>query len=212
MKFKVNIEIVTGFLGAGKTNFINTLVKNTLVTGEKILILQWEKGEQEILDEIMNNSQVIIKTCDPQVMLPKIFLQSIITLHNPHRVIIEHNGSRRLEDLLLLFDEKDLQSICKVSTVYNITDAITYEMFINNMGSIILDSIYNSDLILLNNKQSISDEKFNNIMKQLEKLNTNAYIIALNNITETASVLQEKKLLYNGYLKKANIFIKNFLM
>lgn len=211
MQLLVNIEIVTGFLGAGKTNFINTLVNNTLVKGEKLFILQCEKGEKEILDEIKNNPQVILKDYDPQTLVTKSFINSIITIHAPHRIIIEHNGSRRLEELLKLFDEKELKKICKVSSIYNITDAATYEIFVSNMGNIILDSIYNSDLILLNNKASIQKEKLDSIIKQLEKLNTNAYIIPLNNILEIEQVLREKNILFGGYLKKINIFMKNFL-
>ncbi|NRV17775.1 G3E family GTPase [Clostridium beijerinckii] len=46
---KIHIEIVTGFLGAGKTSFINSLLKESLVDGEKVLVFQLEQGEKNIV-------------------------------------------------------------------------------------------------------------------------------------------------------------------
>jgi len=63
MRIKADVEIVTGFLGSGKTSFINTLIDNTLVDGEKILVILCERGEQDI---IRSNSQIIIKDFNPQ--------------------------------------------------------------------------------------------------------------------------------------------------
>ncbi len=57
---KIQVEIVTGFLGAGKTSFINSLIKESYVKGEKIIVIQLENGEEKISDEISNYGLVTI--------------------------------------------------------------------------------------------------------------------------------------------------------
>lgn len=211
MRFKSNLEIVTGFLGSGKTTFINSLVKNTLVHGEKLLIIECEQGQQKLSDAVANNKQIIVKALNPQENFSGAYLKRLLDIHTPHRVIIEHNGSRRLEDLLKVIEENSIEKIAKLFTIYNVTDAITYELFINNMGNLILDSIYNSNLIILNHSNRISKEKANEITEQLGRFNSNAYIIPLEELSQLDSVFEDTGILFNGYIKKLNIRIKNFL-
>jgi G3E family GTPase len=211
MRIKAKVEIVTGFLGVGKTTFLNVLVESTLVKDEKVLVIQCEEGEQCIDNNIRNSNQVVIKACDPQNQLTVKYLKYLIDLHRPHRIIIESNGSRRLEGLLYLLDEKEVLKRCKVSAIYNITDAITYEMFVNNMGSIILDSIHNSDLIILTNIDCVSKQKLKITIKHLEKSNSHAFILQVDNIKGISSVLKEKNILFKGYAKKISITSRNLL-
>ena len=58
---KIHIEIVTGFLGAGKTSFINSLLSETQVEGEKVLIFQLEHGEKKVLQSTNTNYFVKVK-------------------------------------------------------------------------------------------------------------------------------------------------------
>lgn len=211
MKLKANVEIVTGFLESGKTTFINALMENTLVKGEKLMIIQCEQGEQVIDEHIIIRNDIIVKQYEPQKCITKEYLEYIMSLYNPHRIIIEHNGSRNLEELLVIFDENELIKKCKVTTIYNIIDACTFELYINNMGVIILDSIYNSNLIVINNKDNIEKEKLTKIITQMKSYNLDAFILTVSKITEITSVLKEEKLLNNGYIKKINTFIRNLL-
>lgn len=211
MRIKVNVEIVTGLLESGKTTFINELVKNTLVDGENLIIIQCEVGNQAIDKSILSNKQVLVKQYDPQELITKKSLKYIIAIHKPHRIIIEHNGSRKLEELLILLDKKELAKICRVATIYNIIDANTFDLYINNMVDIMLDGIYNSNLILLNNTENIEKETLKRIINQLESFNADAFIIKAPKITEISSVLKDKKIFLPRYIKKVDIMIKRLL-
>ncbi|MFL0196945.1 GTP-binding protein [Clostridium sp. WILCCON 0269] len=211
MIFRSNIEIVAGFLGAGKTIFINALLENTLIEKEKVLIIQCEQGEKNIRVDIKEGSEVITKKYEALKPLKSEYLRYAINLYNPHRIIIEHNGSRNINELLHLLDKSEISKLCKLLSIYNIIDSITYELFLNNMGTLILDSIYNSNLIILNNTKSISEEKLNSILKQLEKFNTDAFIMPVSNITDLSAVLNEKNILYKGFMKKVGLYLRNQL-
>lgn len=211
MVFKTNIEIVTGFLGSGKTTFINALLENTLIEKEKVLIIQCEQGEKNIEVTIKEGCDVVVKKYEALKVLKSEYLRYAINLYSPHRIIIEHNGTRNINELLDLFDKSELSKLCKLLSIYNIIDAITYELFVNNMGSLILDSISNSNLIVLNNTKSISEEKLNSILKQLEKFNMDAFIIPVSNLKDISTTLNKKNILYKGFLKKVSLYLKNQL-
>lgn len=211
MRFKVNIEIVTGFLGAGKTSFINALLENSIIEQEKVLVVQCEQGEKSIREHIKEGSEVIIQECNPLEALTIDYLKKVIDLYKPHRMIIEHNGSRDIYELIDLLGKAEVSKMCKLLSIYNVTDALTYDMFINNMGNLILDPIYNSNLIILNNTESISEEKSKSIVKQLRNFNLDAFIISVSNINCVSSVLEESDLLYKGIMKKLTLFMKNLL-
>lgn len=211
MRIKAKFEIVTGLLESGKTTFINELVKNTLVDGENLIIIQWEDGNQAIDKSILSSKQVLVRQYDPQELITKESLKYIIELHKPHRIIIEYNGSRKLEELLILLDEKELAKICRGATIYSIIDANTFDLYINNMAAIMLDGIYNSNLILLNNTENIEKETLKRIINQLESFNADAFIIKAPKITEISSVLKDKKIFLPRYIKKVDIMIKRLL-
>ena len=101
---KVHIEIVTGFLGAGKTSFINSLLSETQVQGEKILIFQLEHGEKKISKSTDINNFVEIKKLNEVKELKEEMIYSI-KKYSPNRIIIEYNGTSNLKELIDILNE-----------------------------------------------------------------------------------------------------------
>lgn len=212
MLYKTNIEIVTGFLGTGKTNFINSLLSNTLVKHEKIAIIQCEEGKTKIENIFIKNNNVIIKNLHNMNELNNELIKEIIIDNRPFRIIIEKNGTVQIEKLLKLLEHSDLKHLCKVTSIYYITDATTFKIFIKNMGNLLLDSIYNSHLIVITNVDKITKDKLQEIIQILEGFNQDAYIIEVNNIDCIGPVLNEKKNLFSGFLKELFVCINNFYL
>jgi G3E family GTPase len=210
MRIKTEIEIVTGFLGSGKTSFINALLKNTLVRGEKVLIVQCEAGEKNIQLENYPKSKIIIKGQDPSKALNLAYLKQMINFYNPHRIIIEHNGMRMLGEVLSIFNN-ELEELCMEPTVYHIADALTFDMFIINMKEIIEPFIYHSNLIVVNNSSVLDSKKRKSLIKKLEALNQGAFIIPLSSISELEESLKKADILQDGIIKSFRIAIKNKL-
>lgn len=211
MSMKIDIEVVTGFFGAGKTSFINALIKNTLVAKEKIVVIQCEKGEKNIEEKIPKSSQIVIKQYEPTKSLTEDYLKNIINIHSPNRIIIEYNGTRKIDEFLSILDEKKLKKLCYVSTIFNISDATTFNLFLNNMEGIIAPSIYNCNLAVINNSGRISNKELCTIKAKIESLNPKAYIMEVKDSRYLESVLSSEKILDNGLLKKFTLLLRNFL-
>jgi G3E family GTPase len=208
MKIKTEIEIVTGFLGSGKTSFINAILKNTLVKGERVLIIQCEAGEKNINLENFSKNKIIIKEQDPSKALGSAYLKQMINFYNPHRIIIEHNGMRMLGETLGIFNN-ELEALCMEPTVYHITDALTFDMFITNMKELIEPFIYHSNLIVINNSSVLEGKARKNLVKKVEALNQQAFIIPLSNISELSHSLIKADILQDGIIKSFRIALKN---
>jgi G3E family GTPase len=208
MKIRTEIEIVTGFLGAGKTCFINALLKNTAAKAEKILVLQCETGEKNIHLGSYKQNKIIVKEIDSSKILNSNYLRQMIDFYNPYRVIIEHNGTKPLVEVLAMFNY-ELADLCVDPVVYHITDAVTFDMFITNMKELIEPFIYHSNLIVINNCSFLEAMERKSLVKKIEHINQNAFIFTLKNIRELGEVLDKSDVLDNGIIKNFRIALKN---
>lgn len=211
MILRTNIEIVTGFLGCGKTTFINALIENTLVKDELVIIVQCENGQNVIDKRFQKKKEVLIKNLGISNYISSSFMEEIINTNKPHRIIIEHNGSKKLQELLDIINTKKLRHMCKVTDVFNIIDTVTFKIYIENMGNLLLDGIYNSNLIVLTNVHKLLSSRINEIVNSLLKYNSETYILKVNSIKDISSVLIKENILFNGYIKKFNVLVKNCL-
>lgn len=211
MKMKSEIEIVTGFLGSGKTSFIDVLLGNTLVSGERVLIIQSEAGEKSINIGKYNKNKVIVKEYNPSIEVTSAYLKQMINFYNPHRIIIEQNGMRMLGETLSLFNEKDLEALCLEPVVYHTADAATFSMFLNNMKELIEPFIYHSNLVILNNCGFIDPEEKKNLVKKIRQFNYNAFIVPVKSIDELYKVLNKKEILSDGIMKSFKITLNGIM-
>lgn len=210
MSMKVDIEIVTGFLGAGKTSFVNGLIKNALVSKEKLLVIQCEKGERNIEEDILRNSQIVVKQYEPTKLLTENYLKNMINGYSPHKIIIEYNGTRNIDELLSVLNKKELKKMCCVSTIFNISDAVTFNLFLNNLGGVIVPSIRNCNLAVINNACRVSKEELDTIKTEIESLNPKAYVVEAKESRYLESILSSEEILDTGLLKKFTLLLRNF--
>ncbi|GKU25941.1 GTP-binding protein [Clostridium folliculivorans] len=210
MKTKIDIEIVTGFIGSGKTYFINTLIKNTFLFMEKVLIIQNEQGLCQIEDSIINSKNIILEQYNPQLKLSSDYINSMIDKYKPHRIIIEYNGTK---DLIELVDtiSLELTNRCNISSVFYISDINTYGMFLSNMPGLVLPCIYHSNLIILNNCSKISKDKLKEIKSNINSLNRDTFIADIDKMDSLEKELQYMAILDGGFLKFLRISLKTIL-
>lgn len=211
MNTKADIEIVTGFIGAGKTTFINSLIKNTYLNIENLLIIQHEQGSQKILDIIINDNNINLEVIPGGSSLDSFHLESILKKYKPHRVIIEHNGTKNLSDLLDVLYSKNIKRLAKVTSTFFITDCVTYDMFLNNMPTLITPNIYHSNLIIFNNSNKISEKKLSSITKEIRSINKDTFFLNIDDISRLDNLLDETRFMDRGIFKTIRILTKNFI-
>jgi|GEM_PF-623165 len=211
MNMKSEIDIFTGFLGSGKTFFINTFLKNTLVPKETVLIIQCEEGQQRINTKLHFKSKVIVKEYDPSEALTSAYLKQMIEFYNPHRVIIEHNGMRLLSEVLNIFNEEKLSKLCSEPTIYHTADALTFDMFYSNMKELVEPYIVYSNLIIINNCNMLEKEKLKALKELLQNLNASAFIFMLENLEEVEEALKRSDVLESSLIRNIRLYIRNLM-
>lgn len=210
MNIKTHIEIVTGFLGSGKTCFINSLLENTLVPGEKVIVVQQESGNSNLNVKDNSKAKIIAKQYDISKKLTPAYLKQMIYFYKPHRIIIEYNGMKMLGEILNVLEDRSLQGLCSEPAVYNIIDGITFEVFFSNMRELLLPCINHSNLIVVNNCIFLEGKKKKHIVSELEALNKNAFILCLDDASGFSKRLKESDhILSNGLMKSLRIKLLN---
>lgn len=205
---KIHIEIVTGFLGAGKTSFINSLLSETQVEGEKVLIFQLEHGEKKVLQSTNINYFVKVKELNEVESLKEEMIYSI-KKYSPNRIIIEYNGTSNLTELIDILNEKVYREYIKVTTIFFVADGKNLKKYIDNVGSFIIPFIQYSNMIIVNNMDYCNKEVLDEGFKKVMDINPKAYILKVNNKYILKSTLRKSKVLDNGYLKKLKIKFTN---
>lgn len=205
---KIDVEVVTGFLGYGKTSFINSLLKESQVDGEKVLIIQMEDGNRSIYDIHDVNYPLNILKVD-EIGDLKNSCKNAIEKFKPNRIIIEFNGTEKLEKLKENLADKELKKIMRLSTIYFVADGRKLLNNIDNLGYYIVPFIKNTDMIIINNTEEIKKEILKKEIEAVRRLNSKAYILKVDNKFNLCSRLRESKVIDNGFLKKLKVKLMN---
>ena len=106
----VKVEIVIGFLGSGKTSFINSMLQGEELQNEIIVVIQDEFGNCEINSDLNNEkqqSQIIVIKNDEDKEINGDYIKKIISEYIPSRIFIEVNGMKNSTNIINIFNEKE---------------------------------------------------------------------------------------------------------
>ena len=173
---KCSVDLVSGFLSAGKTSFINSYVSKTLKK-EELIIVQCEEGKCSIDKEIEKKSNVSLKKFLSSSELTEERLIRMAKFYKPERIIIECNGVEDINNLVRIFNLSQLRGYFKLTGVISILDSLTFNMLMKNLGHLVVPCIEKSDLIILNKSNQISNELLEKNLGIVQKLNTHAHIL-----------------------------------
>ena len=141
---EIPVFLVSGFLDGGKTNFINSLLMDGFASEDRTLLICCEEGEEEYNPDALLN--VFTVTVDDQDKLTPDFFKKMEKLYRPKQVIIEYNGMWPMEPLY----RTGLPSNWILYQIMVMIDATTFELYLANMGQIMMEKIMNADLIIFN--------------------------------------------------------------
>lgn len=201
---KIHMDIISGFLGAGKTTFINSLISERKVEGERICIFQLEEGKEKIVYSSNKNYQIKAKIIRDIKELKEEMILSI-TEFNPHRIIIEYNGTWDLNELFKTLNEKIYRETCKIKSVFFVADGKTLNEYIDNIGGFVIPFIQYSDIMIVNNIDEANKKSLEKGLKKLKNINPQGKVLEVSNKYILKSVLKEAKVFDNGYLTKIKI-------
>ena len=140
----IPVYLVTGFLDAGKTDFINGILEDGFAKKDKTLLLCCEEGENEYNEKALRNVTVV--TVEEQEELTCSFLKECEKKYRPRQVLIEYNGMWPLEPLY----RDILPANWVLYQIMSFVDARTFEVYAKNMGQLMMEKITNADMLVFN--------------------------------------------------------------
>lgn len=208
---KVGVEVITGFLGAGKSAFINSLINKTIAIKERIVVITCENGNTQI-NEFSENGQSVkhINFMGESLRLNDC-IYSVVKKYKPHRIIIEYNGTDTLEHLYKCVFDNKTGKLIKLSTIYFICDGRNIEFYIKNMGEILLPFIQNSDVIVINNFNIEKRLELEKGIKLLEGLNHKAQILIAENNDGFNLALENSNLLEDKLVRDMRVKLIDYI-
>lgn len=178
----MKVLVVSGFLGAGKTTFINELSKRT---NKKFAILENEYGsigiDGSLLREIVNNEDDIFELNSGCICCSKggDFAASIITIANtydPEFLIIEPTGLGMLSKVLTHIKKVEYERI-QILAPLTILDGTSFNRYIQEFKNIYTDQILSSNNIILSKMENASIDEKNQLKEQINKINPLANVV-----------------------------------
>lgn len=143
----IPIYLFTGFLESGKSTCIQEILEEgNFADGLKTLFLQTEEGEFEIDEKLLSDNKVVMVVIDDEDDLTEEMCVSLVKEHKPARIMIEVNG---MWDLKKLINETIPENWVVVQT-FTTVNAQTFDMYINNMKSLLMSHFEQSDLVIFN--------------------------------------------------------------
>ena len=179
----LKIDIVSGFLGAGKTTFIKRILK-TNINNEKIVLIENEFGDVNIDSDFMSDSNIEVSELSSGCICCSLVgdfsknLSEIIEKYNPDRIIVEPSGVGKLSDVIKAVYEAQLGDY--LNTYVCIVDAIKAKVYVKNFKEFFADQIANAKTVLLSRCDVASEEKINTAIEVVKLLNENCNIITTN--------------------------------
>lgn len=143
--------LINGFLEAGKTEFMKfTMQQEYFQTEGKTLLIVCEEGESEYEEELLKETHTAVVYVDDFEKMTPEYLEELEILYNPERVLMEWNGMWSPEALQLPKDWELYQQI-------TIVDGSTFDLYLNNMKSMVGLMVRNTEMLIMNRCDEIED-------------------------------------------------------
>ncbi len=176
------IDIVSGFLGAGKTTLIKKLIKEALQDTQVVLI-ENEFGEIGIDGGFLKDAGIEIKEMNSGCICCSLVgdfgasLKEVLTTYKPERVLIEPSGVGKLSDVVRAVENVASDLDVKVNSAVAVVDASKCKMYIKNFGEFFVNQIEHAGTVILSRTGNIPKEKLQSAVELIRQHNAKATII-----------------------------------
>ncbi len=177
------INIISGFLGAGKTTLIKKLL-NEVYKGQKVVLIENEFGEIGIDGGFLKEAGIEITEMNSGCICCSLVgdfgksLKEVLEKFQPDRIIIEPSGVGKLSDVIKAVKDvqKDLANV-ELDSYVTVADAGKCKMYMKNFGEFFNNQIEHASTIILSRTQNLSQDKLEQVVKLIREVNGDATII-----------------------------------
>ena len=176
------IDIVSGFLGAGKTTLIQKLLKEAL-NGTQTVLIENEFGEIGIDGGFLQEAGIQIKEMNSGCICCSLVgdfgasLKEVLSQYTPDRILIEPSGVGKLSDVMKAVQDAMEDQTVQLNSAVAVVDATKAKMYIKNFGEFFVNQIEHAGTIILSRTDKISEEKLATCVALIREHNEKATII-----------------------------------
>lgn len=185
---KCTVDLITGFLDAGKSSLIKSIL-NKKNYREEIIVIQCENGK-EIFDlGFINKKRITIKDFSINYEMNVERILRLLRFYDPDRIIIECSVGKDINNLLEVLNSRELKPYLRIGNITNVIDVTTLNILLKNMSTAILPSLQVSNLIILNKCNKISEKLVDEHIVTIETLNLYGHIIVNRSKNDMENIL-----------------------
>ena len=176
----IKVDVISGFLGAGKTTLIKKLY-GEVFKNEKVVLIENEFGEIGIDGAFLKESGIEIKEINSGCICCSLVgdfstsMKEVVDKFSPERIIIEPSGVGKLSDILKAIEKVDED--LKVNVVLTVIDGGKCKMYHKNFGEFYNDQVENAKVVVMTKTEKLSQEKIIDGASLIKMLNGEALIV-----------------------------------
>ncbi len=176
------IDIISGFLGAGKTTFIKKLLEEA-IAGEQVVLIENEFGEIGIDGGFLKDSGIEIREMNSGCICCSLVgdfgksLEEVLTKYKPDRVIIEPSGVGKLSDVMKAVRDVAATVEVTLNSAVTVVDASKCKMYMKNFGEFFNNQVENAGTIVLSRTDVTDQAKVGQAVEMLRQHNQAAAIV-----------------------------------
>ena len=176
------VDIISGFLGAGKTTLIKKLLKEAF-KGEQVVLIENEFGEIGVDGSFLKEAGVEIREMNSGCICCSLVgdfgesLKEVIDKYHPDRIIIEPSGVGKLSDVVKAVKDLHIEDEIVLNSASTVVDSLKCKVYMKNFGEFFNNQVEHAGTIILSRTQAQSEEKMKTVMDLLRGKNENAHII-----------------------------------
>ena len=176
------IDIISGFLGAGKTTFIKKLLQEA-ISGEQVVLIENEFGEIGIDGGFLKDSGIEIREMNSGCICCSLVgdfgksLSEVLTKYKPDRIIIEPSGVGKLSDVMKAVIDVSADMDVALNSALTIVDAAKCKMYMKNFGEFFNNQIENAGTVVLSRTDITDTAKIQKDVEMIREKNPKAAIV-----------------------------------
>ena len=176
------IDIISGFLGAGKTTLIKKLISDVFA-GQKVVLIENEFGEIGIDGGFLKEAGINITEMNSGCICCSLVgdfaeaLKKVVEQFHPDHIIIEPSGVGKLSDIRGAVEHVGEECDLEIGSLVTVADVKKVKMYMKNFGEFYNNQIESAGTIILSRTQNASEEKINEAIAMIREKNPEATII-----------------------------------
>ena len=178
----IKVDIISGFLGAGKTTLIKHLLKS-VYAGENVVLIENEFGEIGIDGGFLKEAGIEIREMNSGCICCSLVgdfatsLKEVVERYTPDRILIEPSGVGKLSDVVKAVENVALDLNLEVCYKVAVIDVSKCKMYLKNFGEFYKNQIENADTVIFSRTDIAKEGKVEEALALVKEINANAAVI-----------------------------------